>query len=228
MTQETTRDETRENLRRELVTLDSLLEKLESIQSLVDSRDRLHNDSLKAAAECTRAAAELAANQATQTDLTKRLGEQRVVAASLGSAEAHHRECSERLKRRRSLDDLQTAVQAATRNIESRRLAAEAASASVDVAKENFESLYQAHLSAYAAQLAGHLEDGLPCPVCGSSDHPVPASTPHDAPDKTAVERARSALLSAEAEESKPRKHSGWPRAIGSPSVRHWTLFSNN
>ncbi len=42
-------------------------------------------------------------------------------------------------------------------------------------------------ISAQASVIAERLEDGLPCPVCGSSDHPQPA---HGSGDATLLERA--------------------------------------
>lgn len=42
-------------------------------------------------------------------------------------------------------------------------------------------------ISAQASVLAERLEDGLPCPVCGSSDHPQPA---HGSGDEALLERA--------------------------------------
>ena len=108
---------------------------------------------------------------------------------------------TKRLSQRKDLDALSTAAELANRKIDACNDHLDAAMQSTKAAKENFEILYQSHLSADAAQLAGHLVDGVPCPVCGSADHPTPASTGTDAPDKAAVDAARATLSKAESTE---------------------------
>jgi DNA repair protein SbcC/Rad50 len=57
--------------------------------------------------------------------------------------------------------------------------------------------LRRRRLDGMAAELADALEDGHPCPVCGSPEHPAPAARSDDV-DETIVDAAESALARAQ------------------------------
>lgn len=59
--------------------------------------------------------------------------------------------------------------------------------------KAEYESLQQRYLDEQAGILAETLEEGKPCPVCGSLSHPLPAGKLEQAPDKAQVEKAKQA-----------------------------------
>lgn len=58
--------------------------------------------------------------------------------------------------------------------------------------KRIYEHLQQRYLDEQAGVLSAQLEDGVPCPVCGSLTHPNPATPQEDAPEKETVERAKA------------------------------------
>ena len=71
-------------------------------------------------------------------------------------------------------------------------------------ARQRHTQARQLFYRAQAALLAGTLEEGEPCPVCGSRTHPVPARPAGDCPDRQALaaferqeEQARQALEQA-------------------------------
>ena len=53
------------------------------------------------------------------------------------------------------------------------------------------DKLERAFLDAQAGLLAQHLEEGAPCPVCGSTHHPALAQLPHAAPTEAQVNAAK-------------------------------------
>mgnify|MGYP001190134263 CR=1 FL=1 len=90
------------------------------------------------------------------------------LAATLPSRRAAHADAQKRLNAATSLltveRDLAAVLVART----------EAERAHLD-AKAHRLALLEQHLAGMAAELASHLDDGLPCPVCGGTDHPSPA-----------------------------------------------------
>lgn len=67
--------------------------------------------------------------------------------------------------------------------------------------KEVFETLQRAFLDEQAGVLAGKLEAGLPCPVCGSTKHPKPAVLADEEVSEQAVEQAKKRVSTAETAE---------------------------
>lgn len=68
--------------------------------------------------------------------------------------------------------------------------------------RQAWQDLQQRRLDQAAAELAGRLEDGQGCPVCGSSEHPSPAALPdgETAVTKQDEDEARRLTRAAEAE----------------------------
>ncbi len=64
-------------------------------------------------------------------------------------------------------------------------------------AEQHSRQLFELYISDQAGVIARTLEQGCPCPVCGSTEHPAPAHTSEKAPDKEAVDTANSAAEKA-------------------------------
>lgn len=69
-------------------------------------------------------------------------------------------------------------------------------------AKDVYDEMERWYLDEQAGVLALHLEEGKPCPVCGSLTHPMPAKKKEGAPSKAAVDKAKK-----EAEAANARVH---------------------
>ena len=68
-----------------------------------------------------------------------------------------------------------------------------------NAAKEEYKNVSKAYQAATAGHLASALQEGQPCPVCGSVHHPAPARLPDDAVTEKDVD-------DADARETKARK----------------------
>ena len=75
-------------------------------------------------------------------------------------------------------------------------------------AQERYNGLNRAFLDAQAGVLAAELEEGKPCPVCGSTVHPNPARAT-GAPKQTEVESAKRTWELAKDNESKASEAAG-------------------
>jgi len=95
------------------------------------------------------------------------------------------------------LAEAREALVTATAEASARRREAEAANASSTAARALLAGLEAAWREAQAGLLARSLGDGLPCPVCGSTEHPSAAELTADAPAEDDVDAARAAVEAA-------------------------------
>lgn len=114
----------------------------------------------------------------------------------LAKARAQARAEDERAERARQeaeqLTVLEKAREQATALFERAKTEYEAAQQKSADACEEYESARRAYLDDQAGVLAQKLEEGQPCPVCGSKDHPSPARRTDQTPDRDEVERLRA------------------------------------
>lgn len=101
---------------------------------------------------------------------------------------------------KKEVQDLQQTVDSAEKVrdlLEKRKLAVGRFGKAQSAEKEGdrrYEELYHGFLESQAGIMAGELEEGRPCPVCGSVEHPAPAVNKEGGPEKADVEAARKDL----------------------------------
>ncbi len=86
-------------------------------------------------------------------------------------------------------------------------------SADAERKRTEYAARSRSYLDEQAGILAGELEEGRPCPVCGSVHHPAPAVKSEAAPSREELEKLRKALEKAEAEERRASSAAGELRA---------------
>lgn len=104
-------------------------------------------------------------------------------------------------KRRTQREELERMLDEVRRAEEALGLAQEAqdlAQKALQAARDRQQLLQERRLVAQAARIARDLQDGQPCPVCGSKAHPQPAAPSADLPDDAELRLAVQAQEDAE------------------------------
>jgi DNA repair protein SbcC/Rad50 len=156
--------------REEVGRLDDLLALEATVSEISSRRDRLRAD-LAARRE---RGTELERQRAvTRTRLQQHQSAGELLAAQAADADAA----------RRGVADAEAVLEAATRCAELRRRAGEdegrltVATDAAQATRQRWLDLRERRLAGMAAELAGALEPGRPCAVCGSEEHPRPATS---------------------------------------------------
>jgi DNA repair protein SbcC/Rad50 len=148
-------------------------------EAAATSRSAL-DDAAAARLAADHAARQLHEAEAAQDERAVRCRQLQPLAARFEATELQVAAATDRLHRRRRLDDSATAL--------------DAARAASDTAHVAYVEVMARYVATQAPRLAAELRPGQPCAVCGSCDHPAPASSEvHDLVDHDAVDQARVA-----------------------------------
>ncbi|VEG29941.1 AAA family ATPase [Actinomyces howellii] len=169
--------------------------------------------------QCARQAAELEARPALRTEILERLTSARQAGAALPELRVARDAASERLEAGRRAEDLRPRIAAAAQAVDD-------AAATARHAGDLVASRRRAWIAATAGSIVTELVEGEPCPVCGSTEHPAPASPEAGAVSRAEVEAAEAdqrradAALAARAKEhdALQAEHAAAQEACGSLS----------
>jgi exonuclease SbcC len=144
-----------------------------------------------------------------QQALAKTLSEQietlRSTAAEAEACRLKRDQAKKLLDQRLQIDKVQAAYRKAQSKTEATEAEGKKLGAAVTVAKKTLSDLLHQRHQGRAASLAADLQPDSPCPVCGATDHPAPASSDADIPDEDAIEAAEKSITAAEQQVDRAR-----------------------
>ena len=192
-----------------LTTLDKQLSTLQAALGAAEQADKLRQE-LAAKLTQARSTAQLegakaTARRASLEALDKELAASEAELAALADADTRRVELdteAQRLaQREKALNELARSLTECQCRSTAARAAQEAyrqAASKQTEAHAVRDRLERAFLDAQAGLLAQTLEEGVPCPVCGSTHHPARAQLPHTAPTEAQVNAAKRAAAQAD------------------------------
>lgn len=119
-------------------------------------------------------------------------------------------------KRSQALEELATLEKdcaALDRSLEQAQSAYQAAAAKAEEAARLYAAKNRAFLDEQAGILAQMLQEGSPCPVCGSLHHPAPAQLSHAAPTEAQLKALQSSMEADRQTASEASVHAGSVKA---------------
>ena len=176
---------TAQHLRSDIGALRSLLPQEETLRQYTTDLERLDAERQQLDGDLKDAEAWLHGAPQRRTDLLARLQTSR-------AAEAEGRELSSALATQAARLDAAGQRDALAQRVSSTEESLNTARAATDQAARDHIDIRRRRTDGMAAELAGQLSDGEPCPVCGSPTHPTPAA-PHPEQPTAVDEQAAEA-----------------------------------
>ncbi len=212
----------REELTRRAATLAALLPAYEELET---KRTELHRQTARAQRTAADLSCQRLAAQSLEGELTQLRQELDTLADAAEQRAAlllQQNEAQQRLQALCELDSTRRQYE----ECEAKLLAAQAvyrqARATAAQATEEYEGQNRRYLDAQAGILAEQLQEGCPCPVCGSVHHPAPAVLAGEAPTEAALKKLKKQSESTRREAEKASLAAGKLQGQRDIARTHW------
>jgi len=167
--------------------LEDLRSKSAALTESFAAAQRLRQEAVDAANALSTADARLAALQVEMQELQVLESQALLLAAETGGREASLKQWRTVQERRRKLDQSRAELLTVEKKLVGAVNAVSISRAKWETERTLLETLQEQWEHEQAALLAAGLEEGAPCPVCGSTGHPAKAIPTEDAPDQAAL-----------------------------------------
>lgn len=186
----------------EATRLASLLQQLHELAEERDALTKAEQDAAVAQAECVRLQTARVQEEAVVEQLTRRIEELAATGGRLGEIQGEIVRLTQLVKVRSDFDVETSRLRQLEDEVAQAGARLQGAEADADGARAELAALQRDFLAGQAAYLAAKLAAGESCPVCGSLDHPHPATAPVTLPGESelegAAERSERALARVE------------------------------
>jgi len=192
------REQTREDERKAAATqalrLAELGEKLDRFAETTRKRNELEDQVTAQRCKTVNAQANWTATKERLEHIREKLGHANERASTLEASRQTEASLRTKLAQFESLEQLRTTRKTFTTQCQEIERQVAQRNARITAARDAERTAQQRRDAGRAGLLAATLEKDKPCPVCGSTSHPRPASTDLEIPDETTLEKLRSTI----------------------------------
>ncbi|MBW1741314.1 MAG: AAA family ATPase [Deltaproteobacteria bacterium] len=186
--------------------LQSLVESARKVNDLREKITGVEEEFEQATSDLVALDGELIEMNDRLTQAEKKVQEYQLEVAGSKSAEADARQAEQRLNKRKQFTSNQSIVKKAEQALEDLESRLKDLLSQRKTERNALVNLQQKWREGQASRLAQELEEGEPCPVCGSEHHPSPAAHMEDLPEEEEIQEKEEALGQLEAELEQTRE----------------------